>query len=184
MKNLKWMAAAAVAVGMTACEGPENPDVPHEEELITTLNVTLTPASGQAIVFTYQDLDGDGGDAPVITVDSLEANTTYTGALTLFNEAEDPAEELTQEIFTEAEEHQFFFSSTLSDVVLAYDDQDANGHPLGLQFTLTTGEAGSGEMTIILKHEPNKSAAGVADGDPTEAGGETDIEVTFDLYIK
>ena len=30
---------------------------------------------------------GDGGNAPIITIDSLSANTTYSGSITLFNES-------------------------------------------------------------------------------------------------
>jgi hypothetical protein len=35
-----------------------------------------------------------------------------------------------------------------------------------------------------LRHEPAKSAAGVADGDLTEAGGETDVEVVFEVIVE
>ena len=36
---------------------------------------------------------------------------------------------------------------------------------------------------MILKHEPNKSAAGVAGGDVTNAGGETDAEMEFPITV-
>ncbi|HBK71516.1 MAG TPA: type 1 periplasmic binding fold superfamily protein, partial [Flavobacteriaceae bacterium] len=36
----------------------------------------------------------------------------------------------------------------------------------------------------ILRHEPNKSASGVSDGDITNAGGETDIEVIFNITVQ
>jgi len=50
--------------------------------------------------------------------------------------------------------------------------------------TLTTDAAGSGTITVILRHEPDKGASGVNDGDITNAGGETDIEVTFDVTVQ
>ena len=71
-------------------------EIPNEEELITTVNYTLTPADGSAaITLSFVDLDGDGGDAPTITGGTLIANTTYTGTLELLNEAEMPVEDIT-----------------------------------------------------------------------------------------
>ena len=43
---------------------------------------------------------------------------------------------------------------------------------------------GSGTITVTLRHEPNKDAAGVSSGDIANAGGETDIEVTFNVEIQ
>jgi len=181
MKVFKLLPFVLVSLTFFSCE-PIDPVDPHEEELITTLNVDLE-AGGSIVTLNFQDLDGEGGNAPVITVDKLAANTTYNGTITLFNESEDPAEELTAEIFNEAEEHQFFFYTT-GVSMFAYSDQDINGNPVGLTFELTTGDAGSESYTITLRHEPDKTAAGVSAGDITNAGGETDIEVVFEVIIE
>ncbi|MEZ7887763.1 MAG: type 1 periplasmic binding fold superfamily protein, partial [Flavobacteriales bacterium] len=61
---------------------------------------------------------------------------------------------------------------------------DEEGNPIGLSTVLTTGEMGSGTITVTLRHEPNKDAAGVSSGDIANAGGETDIEVTFNVEIQ
>ena len=61
---------------------------------------------------------------------------------------------------------------------------DENGNPVGLSFTLTTGEASSGALTFTLIHEPDKSGDGVSEGDITNAGGSKDIEVTFELEVQ
>ena len=167
-----------------ACEKP-NPIVPNEEELITTLTYTLTPTDGDtAVSLSFNDLDGTGGNNPVVMGGTLKANKTYTGTLNLLNESASPAESITDEIEEEKEEHQFFFQSNISNVNITYNDQDANGHPVGLSTTLTTGAASSGSITIILRHEPNKSGADVSGGDITNAGGETDIEVTFLIDVQ
>jgi hypothetical protein len=181
MKISKALPLTILAVGLYSCE-PNEPVDPNDEEVITTLNVELQGVSS-TVTLSFQDLDGDGGDDPVITVDKLEANQTYSGSLTLFNESEDPAEEITPEIFDEALDHQFFFVSTGASS-FAYTDQDDDGNPVGLTFDLTTGDAGSESYTITLRHEPNKSATGVSQGDITNAGGETDIEVVFDVTIE
>ena len=184
MKNLFHPLLLAIVLIFSAC-GKDDPVIPNEEELITTLNYTLTPINGgTAITLSFQDLDGDGGNAPTITGGTLAANQTYSGTLELLNETESPAESITEEIMEEQEEHQFFFQSTISDLTVAYNDRDANGDPLGLSSTLTTGSAASGALTIVLRHEPNKSAAGVADGNIASAGGETDIEVTFPIDVQ
>jgi len=169
---------------LTSCEKDE-PDPPNQEEVITTLTYTLTPADGgETVVLSFRDLDGDGGNAPEISGGTLSANTTYEGVLNLLNETESPAESITDEIQEEADEHQFFFTSTLPGLSFVYLDQDDNGAPLGLSSALTTDNEADGSITVILRHEPNKSATGVADGDITNAGGETDIEVTFPVDVQ
>ena len=98
---------------ITSCssDGPEDPIIPNEEEVITTLSLTLMPnGGGSDIVFRFQDLDGDGGNSPILTGGTLAANTTYTGFVTLQNELESPAEDITVEVAAEAEDHQFFLS--------------------------------------------------------------------------
>ena len=170
---------------VSCSDDPEDPIVENEEEVITTLTYTLTPSEGgSAVVLTYQDLDGDGAGEPTITNGTLSASTVYSGVLTLFNETEDPAESITEEIDEEDDEHQFFFSSTITDLQVAYADTDGDGNPVGLATTLTTSVAGSGTLTITLRHEPEKSASGVASGDITSAGGETDISVTFTITVE
>ena len=145
----------------------------------------MTPVGGgTTVTMTFTDLDGEGGADAVVTIEALAANTTYNGSLELLNETETPAEDITAEIQEEDEDHQFFFQSTEAGTSVAYADMDANGKPIGLASTLTTTAAGMGQLTIILKHEPTKDAAGVSDGNIANAGGETDIEVTFDLDVQ
>jgi len=174
----------ALSFVMTSCE-KDDPEVPNEEEVITTLNYTLTPdGGGDAVTLSFQDLDGDGGGEPTVTGGTLMANKTYSGELDLLNESEDPAESITEEIREEDDEHQFFFQSTIDGLSVAYNDMDDDGNPLGLSTTLTTGSAGSGNLTVILRHEPVKSGDNVSSGDITNAGGETDIEVTFAVEVQ
>jgi len=169
---------------LSSCSKDE-PMIPNEEELITTVNYTLTPVGGgSAITMSFVDLDGDGSGAPTITGGTLAANTTYSGSLELKNESESPAEDITAEIAEEDDEHQFFFESSITGLSVAYDDQDGDGNPIGLMSTLTTGSAASGNLIITLKHEPMKSATGVSSGDITNAGGETDIAVTLPINVQ
>ena len=189
MKKINLLLALGVfsMLFITSCEKdePEDPIIPNEEEVITTLNFTLTPdGGGTPVVLSFQDLDGDGGNAPTITEGTLDASTIYSGSLELLNELESPAEDITEEVGEEALEHQFFFQTSVSGISIAYDDMDEDGNPIGISTILTTNETGLGTVTVILRHEPNKDGSGVSTGDITNAGGETDIEVTFNVEVQ
>jgi hypothetical protein len=169
-----------------ACSSDEDPVIINEEELITTVRATLIPeGGGTEIILESVDLDGDGPNEPNIEVTgAFNPNTTYAGTLKILNEAESPAEDITVEIIEEDEDHQFFFSFTNDIATATYDDEDSNGNPVGVQFNLVTGAAGSGGFTIILRHEPDKAGADVNTGDITNAGGATDVQVTFNITIE
>ena len=110
-----------LSVGFIACE-KEEPTIPNEEEVITTMRVYLTPSTGgNPIMFEFIDLDGDGGDPPTISSDSLANNSTYSGVIELLNETETPADTVTLEILEEAEDHQFFFTSTVDGTAATYN---------------------------------------------------------------
>ncbi|MBP6795886.1 MAG: type 1 periplasmic binding fold superfamily protein [Saprospiraceae bacterium] len=163
----------------------KDPEVANEEELITTLKYKLTPVTGgNEVVMTFKDVDGTGGNAAQITGGTLLKNTAYTGVLELLNEQANPVVNITQEVQTEATDHQFFFSALNGlTTVVSYTDKDSNGNPLGILTSLNTGAVSSGKLRITLRHEPNKSAQGVKEGLITNAGGETDIEVEFPVNV-
>ena len=183
MKNLKLIALLVIPVIFsTSCS---NDDAPvNEEEVITTVTTTLV-GGGQTITLTSRDLDGDGPNAPVVTVSgNLVAGTTYTGSTTFLNELESPAEDITVEVEEEGADHQVFYQLPSSIGTVTYTDTDANGRPIGLNFTLVAGTSGStGTLTVTLRHLPNKTATGVAAGDITNAGGNTDAAVTFSVAV-
>jgi hypothetical protein len=181
MKNSILIAILLLfSIGFIACE-KEDPVIPNEEELITTLKLSFQPVGGGSTVeFSFQDLDGDGGDAPIITTGVLAPNTSYTCSLELLNELETPPEDITEEVEEEGDEHQLFYGISGADLSFTYTDQDANGNPIGLLTSSMTGEASTGTLKVILRHQPTKPN----DGNPDNAGGETDIEVTFDVVIR
>jgi hypothetical protein len=189
MRTYKLLLLGAFFASLfSACKKDEEqpPVLPNEEELITTLTYTLTPVGGGTpVVFSFQDEDGDGGNSPILIEGILSANMDYTGALTLLNESEDPADNITLEVQEEGADHQLFYQiESPLDLDISYADTDANGKPIGLSTLVSTGAASSGNLTITLRHEPDKNAAGVSSGDIANAGGETDIEVTFIVEIE
>ncbi|MEX0312763.1 MAG: type 1 periplasmic binding fold superfamily protein [Allomuricauda sp.] len=198
MKTIKFLSLALITgLFAVSCSSDDNdPEEVNEEEVITTMTITLSPQGGGTdIVLESKDEDGDDGpEDPVITVSgNLAANTTYNGSVALLNETETPAEDVNEEIEGEAAEHQFFFvvGGGLN-ATTAYDDEESDyvsaetgtnfttDNPVGIEFTLTTTDASTGTLTVTLRHEPKKPN----DGTLADAGGETDITQTFNLTVE
>lgn len=171
--------AAVATLFFASCDNDDNPDPINEEEVITRMTITLTPPAGDVITMISNDSDGVGPGAPVVTVSgNLQGNVTYSGSIELLNTIENPAEDITLEVLEEADEHQFFFVTTGSISGVTATNFDSMNNPLGQTFDLTTGTAGSASLRVVLRHEPTKPNTGL-----DNAGGETDIDQTFDLLI-
>jgi hypothetical protein len=203
MKNLlppsflKVTTLALLAFSFNACdeEAPGKEDTP---ELITEVKLTFTPTGGGTpVVVSAVDPDGIGvldiiADDPI----SLTANTSYELSIEFFNGLLDPTEDeydITAEVLEEADEHMLFFSwdggfsnpagngniDNRADAV-NYEDNDANGLPLGLSTSWTTvdTEASDLKFRIILKHQPDLKTASTG-----ATVGETDVDVEFALNI-
>jgi len=189
MKTIKLLGLSLIAMLVfSACSDDDDvPQVINEEEVITTLNLFLTPEEGgEALTFTYRDLDGDGSN-PEISSSVLSANTTYTGRVEFLNELENPAEDITLEVLKEADEHQVFYivEDSLNSNLAYIGTLDSDGNPIGIEFRLSTVGASQGNFTVILIHEGDKNAPGASEGSLSdEVGGETDIEVTFNITVE
>jgi len=189
MKNLRISALAVLtALTFTSCSDDDNTAaIVNEEEVITTITATLTPTDGGTpIVLKSQDLDGDGPNAPVVTVSgNFAVGKVYNGAVTFLNELESPADNITAEVEEEGHEHQIFFQPSTNLGSFVYADQDVNGKPIGLRFTYTASATPvTGNLTLTLRHEPNKDGQGVSGGNIANAGGGTDAEVTFSVSVQ
>jgi len=171
-----------ITVIFSGCE-PDELVPPNKKEVITTFRYTLTPEDGFPIFLYFQDVDGSGNVPTRVEGGPFKPNSTYTGIITLENEQTTPGVDITSEVKNEALEHQFFFETTVNGLNVTYNDKDANGNPLGLETTFTTGAPGRGTLTVTLLHQPDKTATGVAEGEIKNAGGETDIELTFDISV-
>lgn len=173
---------------LNACKKKDDPKPPeNHEELITTvkLKVKNTLFASDSTEVVWRDVDGNGGNPPIIGTLTLKANSFYSASLNLLDESHiGHTHDVTDEINREKEQHQFFYQATGNLSNFTYIDFDANNKPVGLRFSFQTGAAGSGTLKITLRHKPNKSAPGVSSGDITNAGGSTDIEVTFPVTIQ
>lgn len=166
----------------------------NEPEVLTTLRCIVADSAQPTAVdtFLWRDVDGAGGKSPRIDTIRLQAQRAYTLTLQVLDESDTTkVKNITVEILAEALDHQFFFSgSAIENAFLApllkstYRDTDSGGQPIGIVSRLATNVAGKGDLTIALLHKPNKSAAGVAAGSRTNAGGETDLEVTLPVVVQ
>jgi hypothetical protein len=183
MKKIKFLATAifATLLFVSCSSDDDTPEPVNEEEVITTLTVTLIPnGGGSPVTLQTRDLDGDGPNPPVVTTGNLATGVTYNGSIVLLNETEEPAENITLEVEEEDDEHQFFYTiSGGLDATTEYSNFDGDGNPLGTQFTLTAGAVSSGTLTFTLRHEPMKPNTGLGD-----AGGETDISAPFNVSVE
>lgn len=189
MKQIKIFAIALTALFAASCSDDDaTTAIPvNEQEAISTIKATFVPVGGgTTVTLTSRDLDGDGPNPPVNTVSGpFAAGVSYTGTMQFLNELAGTVEDVTMEISEEGDHHQLFFVQTGGNLgTFVYNDADEDGKPIGLSFTYNaSAAAATGQLQIVLIHHPNKNAAGVAQGDITNAGGATDAEVTFSVSV-
>ena len=158
---------------------------PNEGELITTVRLKLTNTLSSSInplVYEFKDLDGEGGAAPVKFDDIvLQKNIPYICEVTVLNESVSPADDITKEIKAEANDHQFYFVPSSSNLLSVSNyDADSQGLPLGLSSFWVSGlNPGTGTVKVVLKHKPGTKAA-----NDLINKGDTDIELNFKLIIQ
>jgi hypothetical protein len=182
-RNLVMVLLVGTSLLMNSCK-KETID-PNQSELITTVRLKFTNTLSSSInplVYEFKDLDGEGGAAPVKFDDIvLQKNIPYICEVTVLNESVSPADNITAEIKAEANDHQFYFVPSSSNLLSVSNyDTDTQGLPLGLSSFWVTGlNPGSGTVKVVLKHKPGTKAA-----NDLINKGETDIELDFKLIIQ
>lgn len=183
-----------MAATLWACKDTEKPDEINENEVITTVELSLVPISGAPLITArWADPENDG--SPIIDEILLSEGEDYTLAVSFLNELEDPPEDITLEVDAESDQHQVFYTGSAIDsaVDYTYDDLDLNGFPVGLEGTLSTLAAGGGDLVVTLRHVPPENGAAVKTGTLAEQAatggisslpGDTDAEVTFALTVQ
>jgi hypothetical protein len=183
MKNnpFKYLifAFAIVSISLNACKKDDLPEV-EEEELITTISLTFTNTTNASDVRTipWRDLDGPGGNAPVISPLSLRANSIYNVAVSsVLNETETPAGDIRAEIVSEKDDHLFVYKVASANIAFSNFDLDSRNLAVGLTARATTTAVSTGgTFTIVLRHQP-----GIKTG--LEAPGSTDLEAVFPASV-
>jgi hypothetical protein len=199
----------ATSLSLAACGGDDDDsaddggDGGNENEVITTVTLDFAPeGGGDTVSVEWNDPDGDLGDPPTVDPILLADGATYTLSVGFENRLEDPPEIITEEVSDEADQHQIFIIGTAvngpasdapdAPLTHSYADEDDNGLPVGLEGTIVAA-AGTGELTVILRHLPPVNdtavktadlAAAVADSGVDELPGSTDANVTFDVTVE
>ena len=151
----------------------------HDHETITVFKYILTAPDGSQSSFTYEDYDGEGGNAGRKTVSTLKANTNYTGRIEVYTGDSGKLTQITDEIKSEGVDHEFFYQfNTTGAPTVSKTDVDVKNNPLGINTTFKTANTGVFPLTIILRHKPTKPNTSLQ-----TAGGDTDVEVVFEMNV-
>ena len=186
MKTTKFFIMAIFCLTLiTSCnDDDDNPEPVNEEELITnvTLTFTNTANAGDVVIMSNVAPDGQEGAFTNSVNGAFTAGQSYSLALEITNES-DPADiddVLNDDIIPEGDEHFFKYNNTLGMGMIrdASDRADgAHDSNLGDTTTWTTGAAGTGNLQIILVHQPETADDSNQFGSTT--GGEEDFNITF-----
>ncbi len=183
---------------LVSCDDDDAPQAEKVEETITQVKLTFTgsgTSSGLSTVEAIAKDDNGDGQGFEFNLDPIEldTNATYNLSVSFLNELETPAEDVTEEIKVEADEHQIFFTQTGGVfTTIDYTDEEkdyfATGctgcensdKPVGLKNTVTTGATvgATGTLRVQLKHQPDGQKTGSADS------GEDDVNLTFNVKLK
>lgn len=184
MSRLNVLFLLSLLLTLSCTNNDDEPIVAFAPKSITTVEILLTDAAKNNELFSFRDLDGPGNEPPDIRTNILRANTEYTSVLLMLDESVEPASDITSQVATEGVDHQIFYVVEGPNMSVEYIDADADGNPLGILTSIITGDPGTSFLTIVLRYQPDKSASGVNQGNLNNAGGNTDIEVTFEIEVR
>ncbi|MBK8191957.1 MAG: hypothetical protein IPK76_01580 [Lewinellaceae bacterium] len=149
-----------------------------EQENITSIEIDLAGFNINQ-KFYWKDLDGPGGNPPVIDTIVLPASTlNITGRLKVYDESKNPVDDITEEIEAENTAHLFVYSVANADLIIEPNDTDDNGDPFSLVTVWKAGQPSTGTLNIRLYHEPTDKM------NTANPGGEADFDVTFPVRIE
>jgi len=197
MKNLKKVSLyllALVAFGFASCQS-EDPTKENDGEVITDVTLKFQELNssnalvGSVLSFKASDPQGiEVGKTPTIQSVSLAKGKKYQMTIEVTNAIK--GEDITQEILTEAAAHQFFFLGQVFDSsFFSIQYADAGGIALGLKTTVTVSSStgtNNSNMRVVLRHDLNKSFPGASNpnfANFAQAGGETDLDLTFPVIL-
>jgi hypothetical protein len=197
MKNLRKVSlylVALLAFGFASCES-EDPTKENDGEVITDVTLKFQELDatnalvGSILSFKASDPQGiEVGKTPTIQSINLAKGKKYQMTIEVTNAIK--GEDITQEILTEAAAHQFFFlGQVFESNIFSIQYADAGGVALGLKNTVTVSISpgtNNSNMRVVLRHDLNKSFPGASS--PTfanfaQAGGETDLDLTFPVVL-
>jgi hypothetical protein len=184
MKSSKFFISALFCLTlMTSCSDDDDPVIVNEEELITNVTLTFVNNADDNDIVVLESIapDGQNGTSNETISGSFTAGATYSLTLAMLNASETPAEDiLNDDIVVEADEHFFTYAVNTINLTMSRNSDDVegpNGSKLGLNTTWVAGAASTGNVQIVLIHEPES----VDDSDEfgSVTGGSEDLNLTF-----
>jgi len=174
-------------------DDPKKPVETNPQEVLTTVSLTgynIDDSLNAKYQFKYkwEDLDGDGGNVPIIDTILLDTGIAYRCQVLILDKTKTPFDTISVEIEKEKDEHQFFYipSTNLigkfSTEILDFDNNNPK-LPVGLKFNILTKSNQTynlpliGSLNIVLSHY---------DGVPksTSKSDESDIDINFPIRLK
>lgn len=181
----RLLLALTTIAGVNACKekNPAEPIHSEEHSPITTIELRLTPVSGDTLLRSILLRDTTLVTQRPAVVGSpltLRSGAEYSGTVTLLNESASPTEDVSNLIDSESTSHTFSYGAdgdistriSFSDLSL-----DTGGKVYGRTFrlTLSAGQQAGGTITVRLYH--------YASGNKNDVP-EIDREATFTTVIK
>jgi hypothetical protein len=194
MKN-KIIIVSMVLAAISSCkkDDPKNPIATNPQEVLTTVLISgynHDEPNNTKYQFSYkwEDLDGDGGNQPIIDTLVLDTGIEYHCHVLIIDKTKVPYDTVSNAIEEEKNAHQFFYTpgesliGKLSTEILDFDDNNPK-LPVGLEFHLLTKSNQSyalpllGTLNMVLSHY---------DGVPksTSKSDESDIDINFPVRLK
>ena len=190
------IALAFASCTFSSCTS-EDPVPENDGELITDVTLTFQEidASGNSVGapfdFTASDAEGiEIGSTPTVETVMLAKGKTYQMTIDVYNAV--AGEDITEEIEAEGDEHQFYFlgSAFTSSPFLSYAYDDNGDELIGLKGIVTVQQSpgfNNANMQILLRHALDKNYPGADNPNFTnyaQAGGESDLDITFPVVVE
>ena len=197
MENLRKLSLylfAVLTLGFASCES-DDPEAENDGEVITDVQLNFQELDGSGnpigLVTSFKASDPEGievGTAPTIERITLTKGKTYRMTIEVRNGIKN--EDITAEILEEADKHQFFFlGSAFSGNILTITYNDPSGKLIGLRNRLTVSSSpgtNNTSMQVVLRHDLDKNFPGATNpnfANFVQAGGESDLDITFPITI-
>lgn len=194
--KLYLIALVLASFTILSCDS-EDPVPENDGELITDVTLTFQEIDangdevGEPFDFTASDAEGiEIGSTPEVETVMLAKGKTYQMSIVVYNSV--AGENITEEISEESDEHQFYFlgSAFVGTPILTYEYDDEGGINLGLKGIVNVDqnpELNNASMQILLRHALDKSYPGATNPnftDYAQAGGESDLDITFPVVVE
>lgn len=158
---------------VTSCE-KNDPHLEHDQEEISKIEIRYIHA--QDTITTV--IDDHGHATPSVT--ELQQNLEYNFEIRLYN----GDELINEEILADADDHQFFFFSTPTEAINAFE---YDAQRTGLSGKIKFEGTGNVLMNTLLRHGLNKNHANAQvfnDANFRNAGGADDVNINYQINLR